>query len=67
MILRTNGKTLEYIPEDVILECARLAVEHSKARSGTKVPVDYTYRRNVRSAGKRRGNVFYTNYKTIVV
>jgi len=67
VILRTNGKTLEYIPEDVILECARLAVEHSKARSGTKVPVDYTYRRNVRNAGKRRGNVFYTNYKTIVV
>jgi len=67
VILRTNGKALEYIPEDVILECARLAAEHSKARSGTKVPVDYTYRRNVRSAGKRRGNVFYTNYKTIFV
>lgn len=67
VILRTNGKALEYIPNDVILECARLAVEHSKARTGTKVPVDYTYRRNVRSAGKKRGNVFYTNYKTIVV
>ncbi|MGC8971050.1 MAG: Rqc2 family fibronectin-binding protein [bacterium] len=67
VILRTNGKTLEYIPNEVILECARLAAEHSKARNGTKVPVDYTYRRNVRSAGKRRGSVFYTNYKTIVV
>lgn len=67
VILRTNGKAIEYIPEDVILECAKLAVEHSKARSGTKVPVDYTYRRNVRSAGKKRGNVFYTNYKTIIV
>ncbi|MBC7319324.1 NFACT family protein [bacterium] len=67
VILRTNGRAIEYIPEDVILECARLAVEHSKARSGTKVPVDYTYRRNVRSAGKKRGNVFYTNYKTIIV
>jgi len=67
VILRTNGKALEYIPNDVILECARLAVEHSKARTGTKVPVDYTYRRNVRSAGKKRGNVFYTNYKTIIV
>ncbi|MCX7796620.1 MAG: NFACT family protein [bacterium] len=67
VILRTNGKAIEYIPEDVILECARLAVEHSKARSGTKVPVDYTYRRNVRGAGKKKGNVFYTNYKTVIV
>lgn len=67
VILRTNGKRLEYIPEEVILESARLAAEHSRARSGTKVPVDYTYRRNVRGAGKKRGNVFYTNYKTILV
>lgn len=67
VILRTNGKAIEYIPEEVILECARLAVEHSKARSGTKVPVDYTYRRYVRNAGKKRGNVFYTNYKTIFI
>lgn len=67
VILRTNGKAIEYIPEEVILECARLAVEHSKARSGTKVPVDYTYRRYVRNAGKKKGNVFYTNYKTIFI
>jgi len=67
VILRTNGKRLEYIPEEVILESARLAAKHSRAKSGVKVQVDYTYRKNVRSAGKKRGNVFYTNYKTIVV
>lgn len=67
VILRTNGKRLEYIPEEVILESARLAVQHSRARSGTKVPVDYTYRRNVKGAGRKRGSVFYTNYKTILV
>ncbi|MGC8717886.1 MAG: Rqc2 family fibronectin-binding protein [bacterium] len=67
VIIRTNGKNLDNIPREVLLEAAKLAALHSKGRSGGKVLVDYTLRKYVKSGGKRAGNVFYTNYKTIVV
>jgi len=67
VIIRTNGRHIDYIPKEVILEAAKLAALHSKGRAGGKVLVDYTLRRYVKSGGKRAGNVFYTNYKTIVV
>lgn len=67
VIIRTNGRHIDYIPREVILEAAKLAAFHSKGRSGGKVLVDYTLRKYVKSSGKRIGNVFYTNYKSIVV
>jgi len=67
VIIRTNGRHMDYIPKEVISEAAKLAASHSKGRSGGKVLVDYALRKYVKSGGKRLGNVFYTNYKTIVV
>lgn len=55
-------------PDDDLRIAASLAAFHSRARSATSVPVDYTLRKHVR---KQRaappGLVWYTNARTIVV
>ena len=51
-----------------ILEAARLAAAHSRAASGSQVPVDYTLRRYVKKpSGARPGYVIYTHQKTVYV
>jgi len=54
-------------PDDASLyEAALIAAYYSSARSGGKVPVDYTFVKHVKKApGGRPGMVIYSNYKTI--
>ena len=53
--------------EQTLNDAATLAAYYSAARSGTKVPVDYTYVKNVKKpSGGRPGMVIYNDYKTII-
>ena len=55
------------IPDKSLEEAANLAAYFSKAQESTKVPVDYTFRANVRKpGGARPGMVIYDNYWTIM-
>lgn len=56
------------IPDSTILEAARLAASNSKAKGGTKIPVDYTKVRYVKKPnGAKPGMVIFTNNKTVLV
>lgn len=56
------------IPESTIVEAAKLAASNSKAKGGTKIPVDYTKVRYVKKPnGAKPGMVIFTNNKTILV
>ncbi|MGI6283932.1 Rqc2 family fibronectin-binding protein [Caproicibacterium lactatifermentans] len=65
VILVTDGKA----PTDkAILEAACLAAYHSRGKSATKVPVDYTLDRYVsKPKGAKPGMVIYVNQKTLYV
>lgn len=63
VILRTEGKTPS---NDVLLKCATLAKEYSKAKQSSNVPVDYTYVKYVKkTTGSKPGFVVYTHEKSI--
>lgn len=65
VIIRADGKE---IPDNTIVEAATLAAFCSKARSGTKIPVDYTKARFVKKpGGAKPGMVIFTNNRTILV
>ena len=65
VIIKTDGKTPS---EQTIFEAAQLAAFHSKARSGSGVPVDYTAVKFVKKpAGAKPGMVIFTNNKTLYV
>ena len=65
VIIKTDGKTPS---ERTIFEAAQLAAFHSKARSGSGVPVDYTAVKFVKKpAGAKPGMVIFTNNKTLYV
>ena len=65
VIVLTEGKT---VGEQTVLEAARLAAYHSKARGNTNVPVDYTLVKNVsKPAGAKPGMVIYVRNKTVYV
>lgn len=54
--------------EDSILEAATLAAFYSKGQNTTKVSVDYTQRKHVKSPkGAKPGMVIYDNFSTILV
>ncbi len=56
------------IPTNTLEEAAGLAAYYSKAQNSTKVPVDYTFRSNVRKPkGAKPGMVIYDKFKTILV
>ena len=58
----------ENIPDSTLEEAASLAAYCSKARGGTKIPVDYTLVRYVKKPnGAKPGMVIFTNNKTILV
>ncbi len=64
-IICTEGKE---VPDNTIVEAATLAAYCSKARNGTKIPVDYTKVRFVKKPnGSKPGMVIFTNNKTILV
>lgn len=56
------------IPETTLLEAARLAAYHSRARESANVPVDYTLARNLKKpVGAKPGKVIYHVYNTFYV
>lgn len=58
----------EGLKEEQILETAALAAYHSKAKSSSKVPVDYMPIRYVKKPkGAKPGMVIFTNNKTVYV
>ena len=60
--------SIEEVPDKTLQEAAGLAAYFSKASEAAKVPVDYTFRSNVRKpAGARPGMVIYDNHWTINV
>ncbi len=59
---------IDLVPDRTLEEAAALAAYFSKASSSPKVPVDYTFRYNVKKpGGARPGMVIYDNYWTIMV
>ena len=65
VIIAAAGKP---VSDTAILEAARLAAYHSKARAGSNVPVDYTLVRYVsKPAGAKPGMVIYVNQRTVYV
>ncbi|MDD2620046.1 MAG: NFACT RNA binding domain-containing protein [Syntrophomonadaceae bacterium] len=59
---------IEEVPDASLEEAAGLAAYFSKAGQSEKVPVDYTFRSNVRKpGGAKPGMVIYDNYWTIMV
>lgn len=65
VIVFANGRE---IPDSTILEAAKIAASNSKAKGGTKIPVDYTKVRYVKKPnGAKPGMVIFTNNKTVLV
>lgn len=65
VIISAEGRE---VSDTAILEAARLAAYHSKARESSNVPVDYTLVRYVsKPAGAKPGMVIYVNNKTVYV
>ncbi len=65
VIIKTEGKDIDNV---TLEEAANLAAYYSKGRISSKVPVDYTRRKNVRKpAGARPGMVTYDNHQTIYI
>ncbi|MGI6412218.1 MAG: Rqc2 family fibronectin-binding protein [Syntrophomonadaceae bacterium] len=61
-------ESIDEIPISTLLDAASLAACYSKAQGAEKVPVDYTFRYNVRKpTGARPGKVVYDNYWTVYV
>ena len=56
------------INNDILVKCAKIAVEHSKAKLSSNVPVDYCLVQFVKKPhGAKPGMVIFTNNKTINV
>lgn len=64
-ILVTNGREPT---DDAILQAAKIAAYHSKAKDSSQVPVDYTQVRNVsKPQGAKPGMVIFVKNKTVYV
>ncbi|MBU7008459.1 Rqc2 family fibronectin-binding protein [Phosphitispora fastidiosa] len=56
------------VPDNVIERAAEVAAYYSRGRESSKVPVDYTLRKNVRKPkGAKPGMVIYDSQKTVFV
>jgi len=56
------------LDDATLAEAANLAAFYSKAKNSSKVPVDYTIRKNVRKPnGSKPGMVIYDNNKTVYI
>ncbi len=65
-IVRTRG-TGE-APDTTLMQAAKIAAYHSKARNSSQVPVDYTAVKNVKKPnGAKPGMVIYDHYNTVYV
>lgn len=59
---------LSYPNDKVLVEVAKIAAQHSKAKNSSNVPVDYCEVKYVKKpSGSRPGMVIYTNNKTLNV
>jgi len=66
-ILLRNPENID-IPDEILLACAKLAKENSKANLSSNVPVDYCKAKFVKkSPGAKPGLVIYTNFQTIFI
>ena len=64
-IIVSGGKP---VSDTAVLEAARIAAWHSKARDSSQVPVDYTQVRHVsKPQGAKPGMVIYVQYHTVYV
>ncbi|MBQ8868365.1 MAG: NFACT family protein [Oscillospiraceae bacterium] len=64
-VVLTEGKA---VPDSTLEEAAIIAAFNSKARSSTKVAVDYTEIKNVKKpSGAKPGMVIYETFKTAIV
>lgn len=61
VVVRSDNKEL---PDRTYEEAARLAAYFSKGRTGSKVEIDYTLRKNIKKPNKSKPGfvVYYTNY-----
>jgi predicted ribosome quality control (RQC) complex YloA/Tae2 family protein len=65
VIIKSQGGR---VSDEALMEGAMLAAYHSKAKSSTTVPVDYTERKNVKKpSGAKPGMVIYYTNKTIYI
>lgn len=65
VIIKANGQP---VSDDTLLEAAKLAAYHSRAKDSSNVPVDYAEKKYVHKPnGAKPGMVIYTNQKTIFV
>lgn len=56
------------IPKNTLEQAAVLAAYFSKGKNSNRVPIDYTFKKNVRKPNNAKpGMVIYDNYKTIYV
>lgn len=59
--------SIDQVPDRTLEEAAGLAARFSQASTSAKVPVDYTFRANVKKpGGARPGMVIYDNYWTLM-
>ncbi len=68
VIVKTNGKNVNDLPDDTVVEAGMIAAYYSKAKSSTNVCVDYTEIKNIKKPkGAAKGFVVYnTNYSVYV-
>ncbi len=67
-LLVTGGKTLDELPDETVLQAARLCAYFSKGKESSKVEVDYCPVQNVKKpAGAKPGMVVYDKYYTVLV
>ncbi|MFO7815375.1 MAG: NFACT RNA binding domain-containing protein [Halanaerobiales bacterium] len=66
VIIRNH--TNDQVPENTIIEAARLAAYFSKAKESKNVPIDFTPVQNVnKPKGAKPGLVYYDDYNTVYV
>ncbi len=67
VIVKTEGKTKEELPNRLFEEAAALAAYYSKGRDGDKVEIDYVEKKQVKKvSGAKPGFVIYhTNYSMV--
>lgn len=60
----TNGRD---VPDEVLKTAAEICAYYSDGRKGSKIPVDYTFKKYVKKPPKSdAGFAVYTNYKTVL-
>jgi predicted ribosome quality control (RQC) complex YloA/Tae2 family protein len=65
VIIKSEGREID---DRTLEEAANLAAYYSKGKMSSKVPVDYTQKKNVKKpAGAKPGMVIYDNYWTMYI